>query len=91
MRGVGSTFNLGASEANVFIGADQSSYFIGGGKYSIKPVDGFNIAASGLYVARDKQYSGFGTELGVECKQTFEHFLRNLRKSRQQSDSKQFL
>ena len=74
MRGIGTTVTLGIGETELFLGADQSSYFVGGGKYSIKPFKGFNAQSSGLYIARDKNYSAFGTELGLEFEESYKHF-----------------
>ncbi|MBA4406127.1 hypothetical protein C0389_02515 [bacterium] len=74
MRGIGTIVNLGIGKTELFLGSDKSSYFIGGGKYSIQPFTGFNAQASGLYIARDQQYSAFGTELGFEFEESFKHF-----------------
>jgi hypothetical protein len=58
----------------LFFGSDQSSYIISGAKYSIQPFAGFNARGSGLYVARDKQFSAFGSEIGLELEESFNHF-----------------
>lgn len=74
MRGIGTSFNLGIGKTELFIGSDKSSYFIGGGKHSIEPINNIEAQVSGLYIARDQQYSAFGTEIGIEFKESFEHF-----------------
>jgi hypothetical protein len=74
MRGIGTVIDFGIGETEVFIGSDPSSYFIGGGKYSLRPFSGFNAEASGLYIARDREFSAFGTELGLEFKESYKHF-----------------
>lgn len=74
MRGIGASADLGIGKTELFIGSDKSSYFIGGGKYSIQLLEGLNAFASGLYIARDQQYSAFGTQLGLELEESFNHF-----------------
>jgi len=74
MRGIGTIVNFGKGEAELFLGSDQSSYFIGGGKYSVQPFIGFNVRASALYIARDQQYSAFGSEFGLEFEESFKQF-----------------
>lgn len=75
MRGIGTSLDFGIGDTELFIGSDKSSYFIGGGKYSIQPFEGLSACASGLYIARDQEYSAFGTQLGFELKESFKHFL----------------
>lgn len=74
MRGIESNLRFENSELNIFLGSDFSSGLIVGAKYLTKPLGGFNVQASALYVARDPQYAAFGGQFGVEIQESFEQF-----------------
>ena len=74
MRGIESNLCFEKSELNIFLGSDYSSGLIGGAKYLVQPLDGFNVQASALYIARDPQYAAFGGQFGIEIQESFEQF-----------------
>jgi hypothetical protein len=74
MRGIGTKVNYGIGEGEIFLGADQYSYFVGGGKFGVQPINGIIASASALYTARDPRYSAFGYESGFELEESFKHF-----------------
>jgi|WetSurMetagenome_2_1015567.scaffolds.fasta_scaffold06606_3 hypothetical protein len=74
MRGIESNLCFEKSELNIFLGSDFSSGLIGGANYLVQPLDGFNVQASALYIARDPQYAAFGGQFGVEIQESFEQF-----------------
>ena len=74
-RGVDAGINLmDKNELEIFLGSDLTASFVGGINYNIEPLRGWRTRISGLYVARDPQYNGFGWQTGIESKETFENF-----------------
>ena len=74
-RGVGAEINfLDNSKAEIFLGSDLTASFVGGAGYNIELMQGWKTKISGVYVARDPQYNGFGWQTGIESKQSFKNF-----------------
>ncbi len=74
MRGIESMLSFSNSKLNLFIGSELSAGFIGGGKYFIQPFNWLTAQTSVLYIARDPQYAAFGTQFGLELKESTEKF-----------------
>ncbi len=74
-RGADAEINfLNNSQAEIFLGSDLTASFVGGANYSIQLMQGWKTKISGLYVARDPEYNGFGWQTGIESKQSFKNF-----------------
>ncbi len=75
-RGVDAEINItNKSSFEIFLGSDLTASFVGGAGYSIELLQGWKTKISGLYVARDPQYNGFGWQTGIESKESFKIFL----------------
>jgi hypothetical protein len=73
-RGIISNINIGKDEIDLFMGSDQSSSMIGGGRYIFNGITGLKLSTSALYIARDPQYSAFGYQLGLEVEENYGRF-----------------
>lgn len=74
IRGIGTSCNISNHKLELFLGADQFSYFIGGGNFLFKPLKEFVTKISALYVTRDEQYSAFGSQYGLEMEESYKCF-----------------
>lgn len=74
MRGVGAVMDFDKSQFELFMGSESSASFVGGAKYSIEILTGWNTKTSALYIARDPIYSAFGVQLGIEMEESYKHF-----------------
>lgn len=62
------------SELKMYLGSDLTASFVGGADFVIEIFQGWKTKASGLYVARDPQYNGFGWQTGIESEESYKNF-----------------
>ena len=74
LRGVGVVIDLNKSQLELFTGSEASASFVGGARYGIEILSGWNAKTSAIYIARDPVYNAFGVQLGIELKESYNCF-----------------